>query len=56
MKMNKQFQAAEQSGAKYGIIVGAEYPSVTIKNLAERIEETVDASELVETISKFLNS
>ena len=37
-KIAKQFQAAEQSGARFGIVVGAEYPTLSIRDLKERSE------------------
>lgn len=48
MKMNKQFQAAEKSGARFAVIVGDEFPQLTIKILASRTEESCEESELVE--------
>ena len=50
-KVGKQFQAAEQNGAGHAIIVGSEFPIVSIKNLAAREEETCDVSEVVEKLS-----
>ncbi len=48
MKVAKQFQAAEKSGARFAIIIGEEFPLVKIKILANRSEEECDESELVE--------
>lgn len=47
MKVGKQFQAAEQSGASRAIVIGEEFPAVTVKELAERKEWTCDASEIL---------
>ena len=38
MKVGKQFQAAEQSGATRAIVVGSEFPELSIKNLQDRSE------------------
>ena len=40
MKVGKQFQAAEQLGARHAVLVGDEWPQVRFKTLATR-EETV---------------
>jgi histidyl-tRNA synthetase len=45
MKVGKQFQLAEQAGAPFAVIVGAEWPEVKVKILATREERTV-AGEL----------
>ena len=37
-KVGKQFQAAEQSGATQAIVVGSEFPELSIKNLQDRSE------------------
>lgn len=50
-KVGKQFQSAEQSGAKHAVIVGSEFPTVSLKNLAAREEESCDAGELVVKLS-----
>lgn len=38
IKVPKQFQAAEQSGARFAIVVGSEYPALTIRDLRDRSE------------------
>ena len=47
-KVAKQFQSAEKSGARFAIIIGEEFPTVKIKVLANRSEETCEADQLVE--------
>ncbi len=47
-KVAKQFQAAEKCGARFAIVIGEELPRITVKILASRLEESCDASELVE--------
>lgn len=44
-KMGKQFQRAEQLGARFAVVIGAEFPSVKVKNLNERTEETLEYDE-----------
>jgi len=41
LKIQKQFQKAEQSGARYAIVVGNEYPELTLRNLETRGEEKI---------------
>lgn len=53
-KVGKQFQAAEQAGAKFAVVVGSEYPSLTVKNLAARDEISCDVSELSDTLAQIL--
>lgn len=47
-KVNKQFQAAEKSGARFAVIIGEEFPRVKIKVLASRTEESCEAGALVD--------
>jgi histidyl-tRNA synthetase len=46
-KVGKQFQTAEQLGAKLAVIIGEEFPQVKIKDLAARSEQTVEVGELL---------
>ena len=50
-KIAKQFQAAEQSGATYAVVVGTEFPNLTLRHLADRSERVVALAELVSTMS-----
>ncbi|MFT6380525.1 MAG: histidyl-tRNA synthetase [Paracoccaceae bacterium] len=54
-KFAKQFKAAEQAKAKAALVIGDEFPEVSLKILATREEErlTVDDS-IVETLSQYL--
>lgn len=47
-KVGKQFQAAEQLGARVAILVGEEWPQVKVKTLATREEALVAHEQLVE--------
>ncbi len=50
-KVAKQFQSAEKSGARFALVVGAEYPELKLKILASRTEETGNAETAVEWLS-----
>jgi len=50
-KVGKQFQAAEQNGATWAVVVGGEFPQVSLKNLGDRSEETLAAGELVDHLA-----
>tara|TARA_R110002096_G_scaffold32485_9_gene94404 strand:+ start:47 stop:1315 length:1269 start_codon:yes stop_codon:yes gene_type:complete len=50
-KVGKQFQAAEQSGARLAVIVGSEFPELTIKNLSERTETSTSLEGLNDALS-----
>lgn len=39
-KVNKQFQSAERSGARFALVIGSEYPELKLKNLSFRSEES----------------
>jgi histidyl-tRNA synthetase len=47
-KVAKQFQRAEQSGARFALVIGAEFPALRLKVLASRTEEYGHADSLVE--------
>ena len=38
-KVNKQFQSAEKSGARFALVIGSELPELKLKVLSSRIEE-----------------
>jgi histidyl-tRNA synthetase len=46
-KVGKQFQTAEQLGARVAVLFGDEWPQVKIKNLATREESLVHYGELL---------
>ena len=46
-KVPKQFQSAERSRARFAVVVGAEYPALKLKILANRAEETFSADTAV---------
>ena len=53
-KVGKQFQAAEQQGAQIAIVIGSEFPVVTIKNLAIRLETTCRFEDFDAELTKLL--
>lgn len=50
-KVAKQFQSAEKSGARFALVVGAEYPELKLKILASRTEETGNAETAIDWLS-----
>ncbi len=55
-KVGKQFQAAEALGARYGVLVGDEWPLVKLKTLATREEIALSPEELVSRLVPALKS
>ncbi|SHJ81454.1 histidyl-tRNA synthetase [Rubritalea squalenifaciens DSM 18772] len=54
-KFNKQFKSAQSSGARFALIIGAEYPEMQLKILESRTEVTISAEEsVVEVIQERL--
>lgn len=45
-KVPKQFQAAERSGARFALVVGAEFPELKLKVLSSRCEESGLATDV----------
>jgi histidyl-tRNA synthetase len=50
-KVAKQFQSADKSGARFALVVGAEYPQLKLKILASRSEESGTAQSAVEWLT-----
>jgi histidyl-tRNA synthetase len=53
-KVAKQFQSAERSGARFALVVGAEYPELKLKVLSSRSEESGNAANAVEWLTERL--
>jgi histidyl-tRNA synthetase len=53
-KVAKQFQQAESSGAITAVVVGSEFPDLTVKDLARRSESRCTDSSLVELLRNLL--
>ncbi len=47
VKVGKQFQTAEQLGARFAVVIGEEWPQVKVKTLATREEKLIAADEVV---------
>lgn len=55
-KINKQYQKAEQSGARFAVVFGGEYPELTVKILESRTETILRANTpVVEAVQKMLD-
>ena len=55
-KVNKQFQAAENAKARFAVIIGGEYPTVVLKNLATRDQMEVPADNLVNKLAEQMST
>jgi len=57
LNVGKQFKEAEQSGARFALVIGAEFPEMQLKILSARTEETIHPNaDVVELILKHLDS
>jgi histidyl-tRNA synthetase len=54
-KVGKQFQAAEQAGARLALLIGDEWPQVKIKTLATREEVLVAIAEIPDRVKALLS-
>ncbi len=54
LKFNKQFQAAEAVGARVGVIIGSEFPAISVKDLHHRREVAATADTLAQTVADIL--
>jgi histidyl-tRNA synthetase len=53
-KVGKQFGTAEAAGASHAVVVGAEWPSVKVKRLADRHEVSVSQDSLTVCLAEEL--
>ena len=57
LNVGKQFKKAEQSGARFALVIGSEFPEMQLKNLSSRSEQTIDnTSNFTETIQALLDA
>lgn len=57
LNVGKQFKKAEQSGARFALVIGAEFPEMQLKILSFRTEETIHPNtDIVEAVQKHLDS
>ena len=54
-KVAKQFQTAENAGARITLLYGDEWPQVKVKNLATREESLIASEALLDSVAKFFN-
>src|SRR5439155_26896251 len=54
-KVPKQFQTAENLGARITLLYGDEWPQVKVKNLATREESLIAGDALLDSVAKFFN-
>jgi histidyl-tRNA synthetase len=52
-KVGKQFQNAENAGARIALLYGDEWPQVKVKNLATREESLIPSEALLDGVAKF---
>ena len=52
-KVGKQFQNAENAGARLAVLYGDEWPQVKVKNLATREESLIAGDALLDSVAKF---
>ncbi|HWY39310.1 MAG TPA: ATP phosphoribosyltransferase regulatory subunit [Chthoniobacterales bacterium] len=52
-KVGKQFQNAENAGARIALLYGDEWPQVKVKNLATREESLIPSEALLDSVAKF---
>ena len=55
VKVAKQFQTAEDAGARIALLYGDEWPQVKVKNLATREESLIAHQALLDSVAKFFN-
>ncbi|MGC6425628.1 MAG: histidine--tRNA ligase [Akkermansiaceae bacterium] len=51
-KVGKQFKQAEQAGARHAVVIGSEFPDLSLKNLATREETTLSVDQIVSHFKK----
>lgn len=57
LNVGKQFKKAEQSGARFALVIGAEFPEMQLKMLTSRTEETIHPNtDIITSIQKHLDS
>jgi histidyl-tRNA synthetase len=55
VKVAKQFQTAEDAGARIALLYGDEWPQVKVKNLTTREESLIAHQGLPDSVAKFFN-
>ncbi len=55
-KFDKQFKSAEKLGAKLAVIIGSEFPEISVKNLKTREETNTTFDYLVESVRSLMEA
>ena len=55
-KIGKQFQHAEARGARFALVIGAEYPTLVVKNLRTRDQMEVPAAGIVAKLAELFDA
>jgi len=55
-KIDKQFKMAEKLGTKFAVIIGSEFPEISIKNLTTREETKTTSDNLIEALRQLLDA
>lgn len=55
-KVGRQFQSAEHAQARAAVVVGAEYPAITVKDLGRRSQQQTTPDGLIATVRAVLGS
>jgi histidyl-tRNA synthetase len=53
-KVGKQFQTAEQLGARVAVLFGDEWPQIKIKDMATAEQELLSCEELMDRVAALL--
>lgn len=53
-KVGKQFQAADNARARLSVVVGTEYPTLTVQDMRTRFKQEIPAASVVEKIQEAL--
>ncbi|MGB2402531.1 MAG: histidine--tRNA ligase [Akkermansiaceae bacterium] len=57
LNVGKQFKKAQQSGARFALVVGSEFPEMQLKNLSSRSEQSINhTNNLPEAIQAHLDA
>ena len=57
LNVGKQFKKAQQSGARFALVIGSEFPEMQLKNLSSRSEQTINHNNnLHEVIQAYLDA
>lgn len=55
-KVGKQFQAADNAKARFSVVIGSEYPQITLQNMQTREKMECDATCLVDKVRELVRA